>query len=61
MSYEKTPTAEEGDVTLKVRKCLSCQTPFQSAWSGERVCPKCKTSSSWRAGTPRNSTASRRS
>ena len=34
----------------KLRHCLKCQAPFESAWSGERVCPKCKTSRVWRDG-----------
>lgn len=34
----------------KTRKCLLCQTPFQSAWAGERVCRRCKSTSTWRSG-----------
>ena len=34
----------------KLRHCLKCQAPFESAWSGERVCPKCKTKHFWREG-----------
>jgi hypothetical protein len=34
----------------KVRKCLICRTPFQSAWAGERVCRRCKSTSAWRGG-----------
>jgi hypothetical protein len=33
----------------KVRKCLICREPFPSAWSGERVCRRCKTTSTWRS------------
>jgi len=33
----------------KVRKCLICKTPFQSAWAGERVCRRCKSTSTWRS------------
>ena len=32
----------------KVRACLKCRGPFESEWSGERVCKKCKTRISWR-------------
>jgi hypothetical protein len=32
------------------RLCLKCGTKFPSQWSGERICPKCKTTSSWRQG-----------
>jgi len=38
----------------KRRHCLKCQVPFESAWSGERVCPKCKTSHDWRDGDALN-------
>ena len=34
----------------KTRRCLKCRTPFASEWSGERVCPKCKTTRAWREG-----------
>ena len=30
------------------RKCLKCRAPFESAWSGERVCSKCKNTRAWR-------------
>jgi hypothetical protein len=32
----------------KVRKCMMCQTEFTSAWAGERICRKCKSSDKWR-------------
>ena len=35
----------------KTRKCLMCEAPFLSEWAGERICPKCKSSSNWRRGT----------
>ncbi|MGH6660007.1 MAG: hypothetical protein ACREB6_00580 [Rhodospirillales bacterium] len=38
----------------KPRHCLKCQAPFTSAWAGERVCPKCKTSGAWRDGIAAN-------
>ncbi len=38
----------------KLRHCLKCQAPFESAWSGERVCRKCKTSRVWRDGVAAN-------
>ena len=34
------------------RKCLSCKTMFNSEWSGERICKKCKGSHTWRSGLP---------
>ncbi|MEQ9643695.1 MAG: hypothetical protein RIM84_26995 [Alphaproteobacteria bacterium] len=34
----------------KDRVCLRCKTAFRSEWSGERICPQCKRSNSWRNG-----------
>jgi len=39
---------------VKDRHCLKCQAPFVSAWAGERVCPKCKSSGAWRDGIAAN-------
>ena len=36
----------------KVRECLRCRSAFQSEWSGERVCSRCKNSNAWRSGAP---------
>ena len=33
----------------KIRKCLLCRDPFPSSWAGERVCRKCKSTSTWRS------------
>ena len=44
----------------KPRRCLRCQTQFHSEWAGERVCQKCKGSSSWRSGVPNGTPSSRR-
>ncbi len=49
MSYKK--PVPEGDIDPKVRNCVGCRQPFTSAWAGERICPKCKSSSSWRSGS----------
>ena len=38
--------------SFKNRRCLRCKTQFESEWSGERICPKCKGSSAWRNGEP---------
>jgi len=37
----------------KVRKCLACATDFESAWSGERICKRCKSSNRWKSGALR--------
>ena len=34
----------------KTRKCLTCRTPFESAWSGERICKRCKNTTAWKNG-----------
>jgi len=34
----------------KTRTCLICRTPFPSAWAGERICRRCKSTSAWRSG-----------
>ena len=41
-------TVELPDV--KERRCLSCSSTFASEWAGERVCKRCKQSSSWKSG-----------
>ena len=39
--------------TIKTRRrCLRCAETFDSTWFGERICPTCKHSSTWRAGQP---------
>jgi Zn finger protein HypA/HybF involved in hydrogenase expression len=42
------PTKDEP----QLRQCLRCQTTFNSDWSGERICPHCKSSAAWRQGMP---------
>ena len=34
----------------KIRNCLICCRPFPSAWAGERICRRCKSTSGWRSG-----------
>jgi hypothetical protein len=51
--------AREWDVP-KERRCLRCETSFQSAWSGERICARCKRSDAWRRGEPAHTTTSGR-
>jgi hypothetical protein len=40
------------DQTPKNRLCLRCSGPFQSTWSGQRICADCKSSHAWRQGIP---------
>jgi hypothetical protein len=44
----------------RVRACLRCKAEFRSEWSGERICRRCKSSTSWRNGLPLPSKASGR-
>lgn len=50
------PAVSHDDLTTafatKARTCLRCETTFRSEWSGERICPVCKRSAAWRAGSP---------
>jgi len=48
MSFEEAddPRVEQ----RKLRTCLSCNGPFESEWAGERICRRCKGTSSWRGG-----------
>ena len=70
MSYMTKPVSDgdidpgdidPGDIDPKVRNCLACRRPFESAWAGERICPKCKSSSSWRTGSAFQYPAAKRS
>ena len=36
----------------RARLCLRCGSSFESEWSGERICRRCKNSTSWRNGLP---------
>lgn len=45
-------TEQEVAAPPKQRQCLRCRTLFESAWSGERICARCKGSHAWRQGTP---------
>lgn len=44
--------------TVKDRQCLKCKATFQSEWSGERVCRRCKGTNAWRNGLPAGSHSS---
>ncbi len=47
-TYKKPEADTKTDA--KKRKCLMCGTKFQSAWVGERICGKCKSTNAWRNG-----------
>ncbi len=47
----------------RTRNCLRCKAEFRSGWSGERICPRCKSSRTWRnsaISAPPASSGSRR-
>jgi len=44
---EEDPGSEK---TRLKRTCLNCKLPFDSAWAGERICPRCKGTTVWRSG-----------
>jgi hypothetical protein len=46
MSFDE--SHEPGMARPKRRACLCCAGPFESAWAGERICPRCKGSATWR-------------
>ena len=49
--YHKKPgTDPEVAHVRKERLCLMCGVKFESQWSGDRVCPKCKNGTAWRQG-----------
>ena len=47
---EKKTAPDTEDV--KLRQCLRCQSDFESAWAGERICGRCKGSNAWRSSVP---------
>ena len=62
MSDASIESPDELEAELKARRvakqrtCLVCRTPFQSAWAGERICPRCKSTKAWRSGVAPEST-----
>jgi len=48
---EEPQSKASGDATARhPRLCLSCTSVFDSAWAGERICPRCKGTTAWRNG-----------
>jgi len=50
MTEDAHKTPETDDAEAKTRSCLVCKTAFVSAWAGERICRRCKSTEKWRAG-----------
>jgi uncharacterized paraquat-inducible protein A len=55
---KETPSDQLTNDASKIRRCLRCRATFNSEWAGERVCSHCKSSTTWRNGTPLRSFAS---
>tara|TARA_R110002110_G_scaffold407872_1_gene629073 strand:- start:143 stop:349 length:207 start_codon:yes stop_codon:yes gene_type:complete len=47
-------TRANADVAM-TRSCLRCQEKFESSGFGERICRRCKSTSTWRDGNPATS------
>lgn len=47
-----TPLERPSHDVPKPRRCLRCETPFVSEWSGNRVCSRCRSSGTWKIGVP---------
>lgn len=50
MTYDHTKPDAVHPTEAKTRACLVCKTSFQSEWSGERICRRCKSAKVWRNG-----------
>jgi hypothetical protein len=44
------PDSEAAPAVAVQRRCLNCKNLFDSAWAGERICPRCKGTTAWRNG-----------
>lgn len=53
------PPAPRRDMPAK-RPCLRCSMIFGSDGFGDRICPRCKSSKSWRSGIATTSGGTRR-
>jgi len=49
LDHHKKPDSDQKTET-KERPCLVCKSGFASEWVGERICRKCKASTTWRSG-----------
>jgi hypothetical protein len=55
-NQSETDSARRTSDVPRVRLCLRCRTSFESEWSGERICRRCKSTTSWRNGLPHGGT-----
>ena len=42
--------SDQTEAESKDRRCLMCGETFESAWAGERICRRCRSSAAWRRG-----------
>lgn len=49
-AHEIEEPARERICEPEARLCLMCREAFESAWAGERICPRCKSQTRWRTG-----------
>jgi hypothetical protein len=58
--FRRSPVADPPDPNARPsgRACLRCKAIFDSAWAGERICPRCKGTTSWRNGASAGTTGS---
>lgn len=54
MTKHNTKPTSDIQHPIKHRTCLMCGDGFDSEWSGERVCKRCKSNDSWRNGNAVN-------
>ncbi len=45
------PEAPTEAPTTKIRRCLSCERNFDSAWAGNRICAPCRGAEAYRGAT----------
>jgi hypothetical protein len=50
MSMNLNQDGDETEAEVKERRCLMCRETFDSAWAGERICRRCRSSAAWRRG-----------
>ncbi len=63
MAKNQSKPKPERTYVAQTRRYLRCSEPFESEWSGERVCRRCKGTHGWREGvasTPVNEAGRRR-
>jgi hypothetical protein len=50
LTHYHTKPDSDRPIETKTRLCLTCKVPFESKWSGERICRRCKSGKIWRSG-----------